>query len=148
MDYRRATIHRHDDPSDDIRQQAQTAAQYDSGGYGQPDECNIDIEILGQAGANTGDFLVVHQAIDAPRGAVAWSALLVGLGRLGHLVAAGVAVVVPVADLGAAVGAVHGSLLSQDTRYGRAKFPVKFPEDVTPARDDILAGKREPGKNR
>src|SRR6185503_204989 len=75
-----------------------------------PDQCHVHIQILRQAGADAGKFLIVGQPIEPSGGAVRRRR------RPARLAAAFGAKVRDVLKLGATTGAVHGCLPAMGIR--------------------------------
>jgi len=111
-------IGRHDDPGGDVGEQAQAAAEKRAGDDSDADQRDVDVEILGEAGTDAGDFLVPHGAVQALGGAGGGRALLAGFTTGGRLVAALAAEFVGVAALSSTTGAVHFGCSSLN-KYGR-----------------------------
>ena len=110
-------VGRHDDPGGDVGEQAEAAAEKRSGDDGQANQRDVDVEILGKAGADTGDLLVPHgagQALGRGGGAI----LLLGVMADGGLVAAFAAELVGVAALNSTISTIHLGCSSLN-RYGR-----------------------------
>ena len=111
-------IGRHDDPGGDVGEQAQASAEERAGDDGQADQRDVDVEILGEAGADASYFLVPHGAVQALGGAGSGFILLLGFLAGGGLMAALAAELVAVAALDSAISTVHFGCSSL-IKYGR-----------------------------
>jgi hypothetical protein len=110
-------IGRHNDPGGDVGEQAQASAAERTGDDGQADQRDVDVKILGEAGADAGDFLVPHRAVQA-LGGTAGGFTFMGFLAGGGLVAALAAELVGVAALDSTISTVHFDCSSL-SRYGR-----------------------------
>lgn len=127
---RNTAVERHDNPSDDVCQQNQSAAEENAEDDEEPNQRHVHVEIVGKTGAYPRDFLPVHHASQAPRVNIPGSTLPAGLRPDRCLLTALPAELILGSNLNPTVSAIHCHLLlSKGYDAGQGKVPRIRPDD-------------------
>jgi hypothetical protein len=89
-------VTRNDDPSYQVGEQAYATAEDDAGGDHEANERDINVKVVSETRADSGDLLVRGQAVQAPWGSMLGTVLLAGSARDRRFVTAVSAKVIPI----------------------------------------------------